>query len=465
MVRIKPGSYLWCTGHGADQRTASNTAVWTAGRKLQAALTLDKSTEFSYPTVIQFTDGLVHATYDWKRQRIKDVVFDPAKFVLRDLPGGVLPGARPAEHTFITNHAIWMDDKPVALPGAKRPTVESVFLYRPEREWTYSHHPHLAFFKGRFYALWSNGRLDEDAPGQRLLLSSSSNFTTWTEPRPLVDSVKDSNGVERVLTAAGFHQYAGTLVAYFGNYGPNKETTHLQAVTTSDGEHWSAEREVGLPVSPNFGPHRIASGRLIIPVNIAFPYTDDPTGLSGWNMTGLYPHDLAQGLTDDPVAFWRVAKSRGWLVALCEGSFFQTDDGVLHMLLRASGPRSRHQLWLTESHDEGETWSDPIETGFSDSNAKFHFGRLPDRRFYYVGNPLAGNRTPLGLSLSRDGVNFDQHYIMGDTSYERRRPGRGKGGEYGYPHTLVHGGFLYVIVSRQKEAVEVLRVALAALRN
>jgi hypothetical protein len=51
--------------------------------------------------------------------------------------------------------------------------------------------------------------------------------------------------VERVLTAAGFHQHNGTLVAYFGNYGPNKETTRLQAVTTTDGEHWSAPRARG----------------------------------------------------------------------------------------------------------------------------------------------------------------------------------------------------------------------------
>ena len=39
-----------------------------------------------------------------------------------------------------------------------------------------------------------------------------------------------------------------------------------------------------------------------------------------------------------------------------------------------------------------------------------------------------------------------------------RRKGKSKGGEYGYPHTLIHDGLLYVIVSRQKEGVEVLRV-------
>ncbi len=90
--------------------------------------------------------------------------------------------------------------------------------------------------------------------------------------------------------AAGFHQHDGTLVASFGNYGPNKETTHLQAVTTRDGEHWSAMRDVGVPVNPNHGPQRTASGRPIIAGNISFPYTDDPSGLVGWRMTGIYPY-------------------------------------------------------------------------------------------------------------------------------------------------------------------------------
>lgn len=90
---------------------------------------------------------------------------------------------------------------------------------------------------------------------------------------------------------------------------------------------------------------------------------------------------------------------------------------------------------------------------------------MPDGRFYYVGNPIGGGRTPLALSLSCDGVRFDQHFILGDTHYERRKAGRHKGGEYGYPHSIIHEGYLYVIVSRQKEAVEILRVALADLNQ
>ena len=373
-------------------------------------------------------------------------------------------GSRPTRRSPITNGAEWQNGKPVTLPGANRPKVESAFLYRPEREWTYSHHPSLAFFKGRFYAIWSNSRKDEDSPGQRVLMATSSDFCQWTTPRPLVDTVTDTNGVERVLTAAGFHQHGDTLVAYFGNYGPHKETTHLQAVTTTDGANWSAVRNIGIPVNPNQGPQRTDSGRLIIAGNISFPWSDDPSGLEGWHMTGIYPVSMAATIKDDPASFGKVAKQQRWPASLCEGSFYQTDDHVLHMLLRNVGHPPGYRLWLTESRDDGATWSAPVETAFSDTNAKFQFGRLPDGRFYYVGNPVGSGRTPLVLSLSCDGVRFDQHFILGDEHYERRKPGRAKSGEYGYPHSLVHNGWLHVIISRQKEAVQVLRVALSDLR-
>ena len=74
-------------------REVLNVAVSIDGRAWQAALVLerDPGQEFSYPAVIQTADGLVHITYTWKRQRIRHVVLNPAKFELHPIVDGVWP--------------------------------------------------------------------------------------------------------------------------------------------------------------------------------------------------------------------------------------------------------------------------------------------------------------------------------------------------------------------------------------
>lgn len=362
----------------------------------------------------------------------------------------------------LTNDAIWKGDAPVGFTEVTRPPVENVFVSQPVHEWTYSHHQSITFFKGRLYALWSNGRQNEDDVGQRIMLSSSADFYHWTPPTVLVDSATE-NGIERVLTAGGFHDYNGTLVAYLGNYGPNKETTRLQAVTSTDGVNWSAVKDMGIPFCPNHGPQKTSKGRLIMAGMMSFPYTDDPGGLSGWTMSGIYPREMIADLRDDPATFREGAARNGWPVAVCEGSFFETSDGLLHMGLRNDSRAYIWTMWETISRDQGITWSPPMLTKFSNGRSKFHFGQLPDGRFYCVSNPLLGNRNPLVVSVSTDGVRFNRQFVIGEAQYEKRRPGLSKGGDYSYPHSRVHDGSLYVIVARQKEAEQVIRVKLSDL--
>jgi hypothetical protein len=45
-----------------------------------------------------------------------------------------------------------------------------------------------------------------------------------------------------------------------------------------------------------------------------------------------------------------------------------------------------------------------------------------------------------------------------------KKEGLWKGGQYGYPHTMIYDGYMYVIVSRQKEAIELIRFKLRELR-
>ena len=361
-------------------------------------------------------------------------------------------------------------------PFHRKAKTETSFIFSPENGWMYSHHPSITYFKNRFCVIWSNGRVNEDDTGQRILISFSADGISWEEPRVLIGSTQGSHS-ELVLTAAGFHQHEGRLTAYSGKYEYCKDSlengvrkgasrthqdTDLWAVTTEDGENWSRPVSLGLPIVPNHGPQKTANGRLVISGNISFPWTDDPSGLSGWAMSGIYPREIQSQVCDDSDGFWNVKEVMQWSEGLCEGSFYQTYDNVLHMLLRSGTA----YLWCTESTDNGVSWSYPCPTGFSDNGSKFHFGRLPDGRFYYVGNPQIenhGSRTPLVLSLSEDGLLFDRHWILGEDVYQKKQDGLHKTGQYGYPHSLVHDGFLYVVFSRMKEAVQVVRVPIESL--
>jgi alpha-L-rhamnosidase len=62
-------------------RSPINVAISDDGKDWYSALVLydEKGAEFSYPYVLQTSDGLVHIVYTWKRKKIRHVVIDPEK--------------------------------------------------------------------------------------------------------------------------------------------------------------------------------------------------------------------------------------------------------------------------------------------------------------------------------------------------------------------------------------------------
>jgi hypothetical protein len=91
-VMLKDGRALLVYNHTGRGRTPLNVAVSQDGEVWEAAVVLeDQAGEYSYPAVIQTSDGLVLATYTWKRQRIKYALLDPAKFQPRKIVSGQWP--------------------------------------------------------------------------------------------------------------------------------------------------------------------------------------------------------------------------------------------------------------------------------------------------------------------------------------------------------------------------------------
>jgi hypothetical protein len=397
-----------------------------------------------------------------------------------------LPGAHALDvpRSPITN--LWGEAKTTKLD------LEEVCVFRGRLGAAYNHHHQVLYDRGRLYASWSDGIVNEDNPGQHMVFSvSDDDGKTWSTEATITPPPPEATST---FTAMGIRAYKGMLIAYYGHYGytdlindgSGMLLTHFAPLYQDDPKKWvhrdsfaalrvSNDRGAtwGPPIRildrfvPNLRPFPIRSGCLIMTGNITFPYTNDPAGIHGWRSAGI-PR-LPKWTVDDPEGFHKACAFRRDPLNFCEASFFQTDNGIIHMMMRTDPmPKEQHSglLAVTESSNDGRTWSEPQLTSYTDCSCRFQFGRLPDGRFFGLSCPKPkGGRTPLVLATSRDGVVFDRHYILGDVIGEKPRlPGGDKDrGAYGYPSCDIAEGKMYIVFSRSKEDIYFKKLELSAL--
>lgn len=91
-VTLKDGRHLLLYNHTARGRSPLNLAISDDGKNWSAVAVLESEPgEYSYPAIIQTADGMVHLTYTWKRQRVRHVVVDPARFDPKPIVNGEWP--------------------------------------------------------------------------------------------------------------------------------------------------------------------------------------------------------------------------------------------------------------------------------------------------------------------------------------------------------------------------------------
>lgn len=341
----------------------------------------------------------------------------------------------------------------------------------------YSHHPQVAAIGDRLWATWSLGHLHEDGPGQTMVYATSDDLGhTWTAARTLVPAAPGEHG-PTCITSGGLHVGQDSIAAYASSYEitpaamalfmesglngwhqPGLKTVHRVYtgvhVSQDGGATWS-ETDGKLPgFIPNLNPVRLESGRLFMTGHLRHAWTDDPAGLSGWEIVGL--PGLPDGFFERAGGFCPVTGQLAEL-GICEGAVYEIPGQPLRMMLRSN----RARLAVAESRDDGETWSEPQLTDFTDCGSKMQFGRLPDGRYFALSCPDPNvptsclRRTPLVLAVSRDGNVFDRHFLLGDEpDAPLRYPGAYKHGRYGYPYCQVVSDHLVVINSVGKEDIE-----------
>ena len=94
-VTLQNGRHVLVYNHSDTEkvRYPLNVAVSRDGKSWDAAAVLETEPpgQYSYPAVIQASNGLVHVAYTWKRLRMKHMVLDPARFGSRRIVRGAWP--------------------------------------------------------------------------------------------------------------------------------------------------------------------------------------------------------------------------------------------------------------------------------------------------------------------------------------------------------------------------------------
>lgn len=380
--------------------------------------------------------------------------------ILGSLWGCAGPAApEPDSPPLILADNIFDPGQPETLGLKRAPGAQTYTVYRPgDDDHRYNHGAVVMAFQGKLYAQWQSSAKDEDAPETEVRYAvSEDQGATWSKAQTLVPARKGA-----VVTNGGWWTDGQTLISYINVWPSSLEPRggYVEFIRSDNGRDWSApERVLAMGGRPLAGVieqdlRALPSGRLLTAVHVqpglvAKPYyTDDPLGLSGWTRGELdnLPHKPEMSRELEP-------------------SWYQRPDGSVVMTFRDQAGSFR--ILASESHDQGLTWSNPVETNFIDSRAKQSAGNLPGGAAFIVNNPSGSKtRIPLTLTLSEDGRHFDRAYWIragGGDLQPRRYEGKYKRDGYSYPKSYVGEHYLYVAYATNKEDIEVTRIPLSAL--
>lgn len=313
----------------------------------------------------------------------------------------------------------------------------------------YNHHAHLGRFGGRLVLAWSNGRLDEEAEGQRVLLSWSKDGSNWSEPTTVVGGDPDTTVAHNCITVHGTDDtlYVGAMcedmlkdaaVPGMRRVAPDSQRVHLYA--SSDGQSWSKAFSFSEELLWIFEtPTLTNEGRFL-----GVAATRNGPAMLLWPGDDLCAHPQQIPV---PVP-------AGAAFPYAESTWYQTDDGTIVMFWRDEGRSCR--VWVNTSSNGGSTWSDPLMSDIPDCMSRIAACRLDDGRYALVNNafPRLCNREHLMLLLSDTGYEFNSVQVLLNDPTSNRVVGLLKDNGYQYPCCLADGGRLLVAYSINKEDIE-----------
>ncbi len=359
-------------------------------------------------------------------------------------PGTAEP-AKSADHVLLNLPGTDGDPQKIDYDRLPVIPVTHAVVSAGDPDWKFRLHSYLVHHDGKFWCMWSHGPVVEDVPTQHVRYATSPDGLKWSEPRILVPPPKEPYA----YIARGFWVRDGQLLALAAHYkgkgafGVDKELKLEAYAFDKKTGQWSFRSVVYDNAINNFAPERLPTGEWMMSRRDArfnvFALIGGTKAIDQWRSVEIVDRLKAvrtSGFSPDEPVWWA------------------QPDRSLVALFRDNGGSSR--LFRSTSADAGRTWTPPVRTNFPNATSKLYSLRLKDgtRLLISNANPRLGRRE-LHVSSSADGVAFTRMVRLGIPSP--------KPATLQYPHAIEHDGQLFIAFSRNKTAIEIIRVRIEDL--
>ncbi len=322
-------------------------------------------------------------------------------------------------------------------PKMKHPAIRSEeFIYDLDKAMTPECHAStIAISNGLVIAAWFGGTKEKNVDVGIWL--SRKQAGSWELPIEVANGIQQNGERYPCWNPVLFKPNDGPLYLFY-KVGPSPQAWWGLFMTSEDnGKTWSRPKRLpdGILGPIKNQPVELSSGKIISP-------SSTESGNVGWQIHLEFSDDACQtwsktGPLNDPKEIGAIQP-----VVLNYG------HGKLQLLSRTENGFIA-QNW---SQDYGETWSEMSRTTLPNPNSGIDGVTLKDGRQLLVYNPVAenwGDRAPLSLAISIDGINWKQVLEL-----ETKAPNAEKV-EYSYP-TIIQAldGLVHLVYTWNRKTVK-----------
>ncbi len=246
----------------------------------------------------------------------------------------------------------------------------------------------------------------------RIVGSLSSDGSTWSEPRILIDTPGKSDA-DPVLLVDGSRVFVYSATV---NIPDKLDRSQVFMVSSDDeGATWSRPREIHFPHPYTAG--MVQKGIKRKDGMLVLPFAWDLWPEKGLRASTEGEMDLASGVlfSRDGIEWqqhgelhiWEPKMTPASTNGLCEPALVELADGELLMIMRSG--TSHH--WESRSRDGGLTWSPPRPSALTGHNTPTSLWRLDQNseEIIAIWNNSPMHRYPLSVAISKDGGHTWSH--------------------------------------------------------